>query len=86
MTLPLEISAPRPAHCIHWRVGTEGWIPAYGKKAGMNSDAGHLASQYWTSSVIGGGPIIEDEGNLTVQNPSGRQPFSPDLGPIQSFL
>ena len=24
---PLEISAPRPAHCIHWRLGTEGWIP-----------------------------------------------------------
>ena len=22
MTLPLEISAPRPAHCIHWRVDT----------------------------------------------------------------
>jgi hypothetical protein len=37
MTLPLEISAPRPAHCIHWRVGIEGWIPAYWKKAGMNS-------------------------------------------------
>ena len=39
MTLPLEISAPRPAHCIHWRVGTEGWIPAYWKKDGMNSVA-----------------------------------------------
>ena len=34
-----------------------------------------VPSQYWTSSVIGGGPITEDEGNLTVQNPSGRQPF-----------
>ena len=33
MTLPLEISAPRPAHCIHWRVGTEVWIPAYWEKA-----------------------------------------------------
>ena len=37
MTLPLKISAPRPPHCIHWRVGTEGWILAYGKKAGINS-------------------------------------------------
>ena len=26
--------------------------------------------------MIGGGPIMEDEGNLTVQNPSGREPFS----------
>ena len=25
--------------------------------------------------MIGGGPITEDEGNLTVQNPSGRQPL-----------
>ena len=25
--------------------------------------------------MIGGGPIMEDEGNLTVQNPSGRQPL-----------
>ena len=25
--------------------------------------------------MIGGGPIMEDEGNLTVQNLSGRQPF-----------
>ena len=39
MTLPQDISAPRPAHCIHWRVRTEGWIPAYRKKAWMNSDA-----------------------------------------------
>ena len=38
MTLPLEISAPLPAHCIHWRAGTEGWIPTYWKKAGINSD------------------------------------------------
>ena len=34
-----------------------------------------VPSQYRTSSVIGGGPVMEDEGNLTVQNPSGRQPF-----------
>ena len=32
-------------------------------------------SQYQTSSVIGGGPIMEDKGNLTVQNHSGRQPL-----------
>ena len=25
--------------------------------------------------MIGGEPIMEDDGNLTVQNPSGRQPF-----------
>ena len=31
--------------------------------------------QYWTISVIGRGPIMEDEGNLTVQNLSGRQPL-----------
>ena len=30
-------------------------------------------SQYWTISVIGGGPSMEDEGNLKVQNTSGRQ-------------
>ena len=36
---------------------------------------GLVPSQYRTSSVIGGGPIMEDEGNLTVENPSGRQPF-----------
>ena len=37
--LSVEISAPRPARCIHWRVGTEGWILAYCKKDGMNSAA-----------------------------------------------
>ena len=26
--------------------------------------------------MIGGGPIMDDKDNLTVQNPSGRQPFS----------
>ena len=35
----------------------------------------HNAKQYHTSSVIGGGPIMEDKGSLTVQNPSGRQPL-----------
>ena len=29
-------SAPWPAHSIHWRLATEGWIPAYSKKARIN--------------------------------------------------
>ena len=32
-------------------------------------------SQYRTSSVIGGGPLMEEEGNLRGQNSSGRQPL-----------
>ena len=35
------------------------------------------SSEYQTSSVIGGGHIMEDKGNLTVQNPSGRQALCP---------
>ena len=32
-----KISAPWPAHCIPWRLATDDWIPAYCKKAGINS-------------------------------------------------
>ena len=34
-----------------------------------------VPSQYRTSSVIGGGPIMEDKGNLTIQNPMGGSPL-----------
>ena len=27
------------------------------------------------TSAIGGGPVLDDDGNLTVQNPSGREPL-----------
>ena len=32
-------SPPWPAHCIRWRLATEGWIPAYCMKARINSVA-----------------------------------------------
>ena len=35
-------SDPRPTHFIHWRLVTEDWIPAYCKKARINSDASPL--------------------------------------------
>ena len=50
-------------------------------KAASGKSVSRLASDWswshlnWTSSVIGGGPVMEDEGNLTVQNLSGRQPL-----------
>ena len=56
MTLPPEISAPWPAHCIHLRVGTEDWIPAYRKEAGINSvgivqsSPVHYRNQEWRTT------------------------------------
>ena len=47
------------------------------KRTGLQLELG--PSQYGTNSVIGGGLIMEDEGNLTGQNPSGRQPFMQPL-------
>ena len=35
--LTVKNYALQPTHCIHWRLPDEVWIPAYWKKAGINS-------------------------------------------------